>query len=299
MKKLLLSIVLTLVVATSFGQGGIWTMDFDSPPSIWDFGIVNRDTVSNPNCVWQIGSPSKTIFASAHSVPNAIVTDTVNSYPTNDTSIFTIRHLAGQGWNWHHTVGIAGYYQVNSDTLTDFGTIEVSPDNGSTWIDVVNDTAYASVIYWVGDKPTFSGNSNGWQYFMANFYGLPNLFNVQIGDTIRYRFTFISDSAQTNKDGLMFDDLHFEDYAEGIDEVQNDNLISVSPNPTSEVLQIHRTKVSDKQTIQILNYTGQVLYANANFIGTTIDTRQLANGIYLLKYSDTKSFSIKKFIVQH
>ena len=58
-------------------------------------------------------------------------------------------------------------------------------------------------------------------------------------------------------------------------------------------------KSSNKQTIQIFNYTGQLLYDNQNFSGEIIDTQQLNNGIYLLKYSDTKSFSIKKFIVNH
>ena len=83
--------------------------------------------------------------------------------------------------------------------------------------------------------------------------------------------------------------------------IENDKTdnISISPNPTSDELRIHTTKIADKQTMQILNYTGQILYDNSNFIGTSLDTRQLPNGIYLLKYSDTKSLSVKKFVVQH
>lgn len=44
-------------------------------------------------------------------------------------------------------------------------------------------------------------------------------FYIQAGDSISYKFTFISDSIQTNRDGLMYDDLIFEDWAEGLEEI--------------------------------------------------------------------------------
>jgi hypothetical protein len=146
---------------------------------------------------------------------------------------------------------------------------------------------------------TLTGNSNGWQSFYVNLAALGPLFNIQLFDTVLWRFTFISDGIQTNKDGLMFDDLHFEDYVESIPEIRNDNLISIFPNPTSNELRVYRTKGSNRQKVQVLNYTGQVLYNNSNFIGETIDTRQLASGIYLMKYSNMNFFSIKRFVVQH
>ena len=97
----------------------------------------------------------------------------------------------------------------------------------------------------------------------------------------------------------MFDDLHFEDYAEGIQEIQNDNLISISPNPTDGNLFIHKTKNDNKESIQIFNYTGKLMFENSSFTGETIDTRQLTDGIYLLKYSDSNNYSMKKFVVEH
>jgi len=292
MKKLLLSITLILIAATSFGQPS-WGLNFDNSTYL---NRVVIDTSSNPNNIWQIGHPNKTIFDSANSNPNVIVTDTINPYLINDTSSFTIIHIATDGWALGYPkVDIGGWYSVNSDTLTDYGYIDFSPDHGNTWFRADSSEGFCT---WgaIEELPTFTGNSNGWKHF---YYCLQVPFPVPIGDTILYRFTFISDSVQTSKDGLMFDDLHFEDWAEGIQEIQNDNLISISPNPTSYELRIHRTKVSDNQKVQILNYTGQLLYDNANFIGETIDTRQLSNGIYLLKYSDTNNFSIKIFIVQH
>jgi len=258
------------------------------------------DTVANHNNIWQVGAPQKPLFFSAFTAPNAIVTDTFNSYPVNDTSSFTILNIAfGMGFVWPHTVILSGEYNVNSDTLTDYGIIEFSPDNGTTWIDLINDTTYALNMMWNTPKPTLSGNSNGWNLFYVNIAGLGPIFNIQDGDTVLYRFTFISDSIQTNKDGLMFDNFHFEDYIEDIPEIQNDNLISVFPNPADEFLFIQKANSSDQQIVQLFDYAGQTIYDNQNYNGKSIDTRKLINGIYLLKYSDTKSFSVKQFVVQH
>lgn len=292
MKKILLSISLTLVAASLFAQP-TWDIDFEN--TTWLYRVI-IDTTSNPNNIWQIGHPCKTLFNSANSNPNVIVTDTTNPYPINDTSSFTVIHLASSGWGLGYPkVDIGGYYSVNSDSLTDYGYIDFSPDLGSTWFRADSSVGFCT---WgaVEDLPTFTGNSNGWKHF---YYCLQVPFPVAFDDTILYRFTFISDSVQSNKDGLMFDDLRFEDWAEGIQEIQNDNLISVFPNPTSNELRIHITKVTDKMRVQVLNYTGQVLYDNPNYKEEPINTLHFDNGIYLVKYSDTKSFAIKLFVVQH
>lgn len=53
--------------------------------------IVKIDTTM-PNNLWQIGKPQKPFFSSSHSPSNAIVTDTINSYPINNDSYFDIVH---------------------------------------------------------------------------------------------------------------------------------------------------------------------------------------------------------------
>ncbi len=286
-----------LFSVASFSQSSyFYTLDFEDTAALHHLRI---DTVSNLNNIWQVGAPQKTIFTNAYSNPNVIVTDTINPYPINDTSSFTIVNVAHDGFTAPHTASLIGEYSVNSDTLTDFGTIEFSPDNGTSWYDIINDTFITNHIYVQQHWISLTGNSNGWQQFYVNLAPLGPLFNIQLGDTVLWRFTFISDNIQTNKDGLMFDNLYFEDYVEGIPEIQNDNLISISPNPTSNELRIHKSNVSDSQKVQVLNYRGQVLYDNSNFIGDMIDIRQLPNGIYLLKYAATKYFSVKKFVVQH
>lgn len=293
MKKYLILISLTLIAVTSFGQTW-WDLTFEDT---YYLDRIIIDSITNPNNIWQIGHPDKTVFNTAHSSPNVIATDTLITYPINDTSSFSVIHIAEQGWEINYpAIYIDGWYYVNSDTLSDYAFIEFSPDNGDTWLSA--DSSQNNGCCFVGDQelPTFSGNSFGWKHF---HYCLCTYIPVNIGDTILYRFTFISDNIQTNKDGIMFDDLHFEDWIEGIEENQNDDLISILPNPSSDYITVKCINSNEKQTILIYSFTGQQVFKNNNFKKEKIDTRQLDNGIYLLKYSEGKTFSIKKFVVAH
>ena len=83
MKKLITILAVLMLTNTTFAQWEYF-IDFDSPNSQNNHIII--DTISNPDNIWQIGVPSKTIFDSAYSLTHAIVTDTLNAYPVNDTS---------------------------------------------------------------------------------------------------------------------------------------------------------------------------------------------------------------------
>lgn len=252
----------------------------------------------NQNDLWQIGVPQKSVFTAAYSAPNVMVTDTTLPYPVNDTSTFEIVNTASYGWTTGFQVGIYGFYQVNSDTLTDFGTMEVSPDNGTTWIDIINDSIYSSYFFWGTPKPVLSGNSNGWQIFHVEFAQLGSAFNVQLNDTILFRFTFISDSIQTNKDGLMFDDIGFEDFYSSVTEVKNNQLISIYPNPTTNELFIENKSKTKRQTVQLFDHNGRLVLEIPDFNGSSLNTEFLQNGIYLLKFSTTEGYDLEKFVVQ-
>lgn len=291
MKKLLLLIVIAAFINTGNAQM-IWDISFDNGSG--------TDRIIFPNGssgLWQIGTPSKPIFSQALSSPNVIVTDTSNPYPANDTSSFIVVHIAGQGWQLNYPkIDLGGWYYVDSDSLTDFGYIEFSPDNGNTWSLV--DSTNSGCCSWGASQeyPVFTGRSNGWKHF---YYCLCTSVPVEQGDTVLYRFTFISDGNQSFKDGLMFDELHFEDWAEGIEEKPADRLIVISPNPAADILWIKAKQNNTRPKVQVLSLTGQVLYEDLDFDGGYIDTRSLKSGIYLLKYSLPETYEVKKFIVRH
>ena len=110
-------------------------------PILWRSGHINWELhTNNP---WHIKSKclanwatSKSNFDSAATQPNAIITDTINFYPTNDTSdSFTEFWLM---------FGIGAFFalqwkqKLDMDTAHDGGIIEYSVDNGNTWVNVSN-----------------------------------------------------------------------------------------------------------------------------------------------------------------
>lgn len=293
-KNILITIIVSLSITVSLAQPpGGYIINFEQTGPLQHMRI---DTTTNSNNIWQIGSPAKTIFTNGFSVPNVIVTDTVNTYPINDTSRFIISNTSDKILNNYLT--ISGWYYANSDTLNDFGTIEFSPDKGANWIDLVNPTTYANGIY-CAQKPILTGNSNGWNYFYIDIGPLRDTFNLQLGDTLLYRFTFISDNIQTNKDGLMFDDLVFEDYAFSINEIQNDNLISIYPNPTTNKITIE-SKEQEVLDATIYNILGELMLKKQLSTGINeIEIGSLSKGIYFYQVSDkNKIIQIGKFIME-
>jgi hypothetical protein len=316
MKKLLLLILATVATIDLKGQANYinvcvdcgnlhHSFDFNSPADSTNYFFL-IDTSQSSN-LWQLGTPSKNVFNSGYGGPKAFVTDTLNPYPINNSSSFQFS-MVNCSWmtqgpcGGYEGLGITIITKINSDSTKDGGTIEVS-HNGTPWVNLINDPLASTTgdIYSANDtiqsssKPGYSGIANNWKQISVNFS--PEMVNPS--DTISLRFSFSSDSIQTNKDGWMIGLIQMGGFFEGIEEIQNDNLISISPNPSSDELRIHATKVSSNQKVQILNCAGQILYDNSNFTGETIDVSQFTDGIYLLKYSDKKNLSIKKLVVEH
>lgn len=270
------------------------------------FFRIRIDTILNKNNIWQIGSPHKLKFNSAYSGINVIITDTVNSYPINDTSIFTIKHVStGMGFNSNHTVILSGKYKIDTDSLTEFGKIEFSPDNGQTWIDLINDTVYSNqyfYYYWLTEKPILTGKINTWTDFYVNIAGFGQMFNIPYGDTVLYRFTFISDSIQTNKEGWILDDLHFEDWSENIAKLQNEEIkISLFPNPTTDYFNIELCEKNIEYDYIIYNSIGIKVIEGKNINKNLLHIKSdlFTTGIYYLKVIDkqNRKMTVKKIII--
>jgi hypothetical protein len=316
MKKSITIILFAIAVAACHGQTNyinvcvdcdnlIHSFDFNSPSDSTAFYFI-VDTAQENN-LWQVGKPNKTIFNQGYGGPKALVTDTLNPYPINNTSSFQFSlincsQMTQGGCGGYNGFSVIIDAKINTDSTKDGGTIEVSHNN-SPFINVICDSlaSISGDIYSISDtlqslgQPGFSGSSSNWNHIVAYFF--PRDF--QELDTITLRFTFSSDSNQTNKDGWMIGQVQIHGLFEGINEIQNDNLVSIFPNPTSDELFVQQQVPSNRQLIQIFDFTGRLVFEDINFTSQTVDTRQLSNGIYLLKYSDTKNYALKKFVVQH
>lgn len=296
MHKFISLLLLNVIFLYSKGQSfsGNYNLNFENPAL-----FAHISFAPGPNNIWQIGKPQKSSFVSAYSPTNVIVTDKVNSYPTNNTSSFIIKNTADMGFIHQHTSNMSGYYNVISDTLTDFGKIEFSHNNGSTWIDLINPGTYSNSVQWWSTKPTLTGNSKGWRYFSVNIADLGPVLGINVGDTLLYKFTFTSDGINTNKDGLMYDNFNFMDYVESVQEIDNSAFISVYPNPASDDFQISESYTSNNSRFEIYNYLGKLTLTETNIQNKRIDVSHLPNGVYFIKYASPNVHITKKLVVKH
>lgn len=78
-------------------------------------------------------------------------------------------------------------------------------------------------------------------------------------------------------------------------EIQTENLVSIYPSPADEYLFIQKSQRSNSASVEIYNYTGQLVFENKNFKEENIDTQNLQNGFHVLKYTEGKNYSAIKF----
>ncbi len=85
----------------------------------------------------------------------------------------------------------------------------------------------------------------------------------------------------------------------GIDEVINNNLVSIYPNPASEILNVQLEMINDNTTISVINSLGEVVLIEKVISNNiTLKTSNLTSGIYFIKVEGKNGSSTKKFIKQ-
>lgn len=269
MKHILLAFLILLAFPV-FGQndpnsGFIEVINFDYQTDTF-YVKLHIDT-TNVNNIWQIGVPQKNIFNQASALSKVIVTDTMNTYPVNDTSSFIVNYLT------HYCPLIEGFYYCNTDSLNDYGLIELSTDNGQTWINILADSIIPQF-----NAPILTGNSDGWQDFSLDFWTLSSGNGL---DSFLVKFTFISDSIDTQQDGLMFDNLGFCISVNTQNQYIINNL-KVFPNPTNNFLNFELETPQKNTEIRLFSTLGQemkrIYFDNENY--KQIDVSDWSSGVY-------------------
>jgi hypothetical protein len=316
MKTLILFLTISLITFQSFAQWTefVWdTITFEEP---YEYLVLDS---SNQN-IWQIGEPNKIFFDSAYSITNAIVTDTLNFYPSNNNSYFDLK-IGEFNYNYFYPydIFIEIKHKFDTDTLKDGGFISVSYDEGLTWANIINDTSgywditpgfggeYASNLYTLNDtlfngEFGFSGNSNDWVNTWFTWHILPVKNSMEFqGDTMIVRFNFISDNIENNKEGWMIDNikLYSVDLGGGINDMKPLDF-RILPNPMAEIAIIELNNYSEIE-LSILNIQGQ-LVSQANYYNSQsiiINRHEFSAGIYFVKIkTDENSIGIRKLIVR-
>ncbi|MCH2213992.1 MAG: T9SS type A sorting domain-containing protein [Flavobacteriales bacterium] len=297
--------ILFLFSSSSFSQFFVQDFDTEDPDPWYDALEVSIDSSST---LWQIGQPQKEIFDQALSLPNAILTDTLNPYPVADTSTFYCAAPLDEEWGFFGIVAFTWAQKLDIDSL-DGGTVDFSVDGGQTW-----ENAFTSpfVYNWYGweypenvdtlanETVVFSGKDSDWQEIWL-CYDYSWLFETS--DTLLVRFTFFSDTIPGNADGWMIDNMRLEPtFVHTVGEDPSSaSYVNLYPNPVQNKLHIELKKSDQFHIIEelvVFSENGQVV-KHFNRIPTKffVDVSDLPTGIYeVLVRSNLKS-EVQKVVI--
>lgn len=298
--RLILYALIVISPLISYSQGTLTICNsFDTATT-----LLTIDTAG----IWEIGQPDKTVFDSSYSGINSIVTDLDSLYPTNDTSRFYA--VFKDEWGGLPTNSLSPlyapfeidfYHRFITDSISDYGSIEMSLDDGNTWYDILSsehntnwgpNPPYANKHFFEGtgdtlfDSLAVFGNSNGWvhSHFSKDINSI--ILNETLSpDSIIVRFSFISDSIGENE-GWQIDNLCMSmDILSGIRENQSIETRLIYPNPNNGTFSILEN--SDLGELRIYNLLGEEVYSETNTKNRV--STNLPSGIYVvtIKIADT------------
>lgn len=300
MKQPLLLLVLLAITANATRAQRIkYSQYFEGTSNI----TINLDTTSGNT--WQIGRPQKTIFDSAHTTPNVLVTDTVNTYPPNNTSIFTF----GMNLNTWTQWGITAVRWMQKLDMADSihgGTVEFSLDTGATWRNVFTDTmVYNFYGFKNSNKDTlpdgklgFTGRDTTWSdIWLCYRYN-----SYQQSDSIIFKFTMKSDSTDNNNEGWMIDNLLVQETIfHTVSNTDPNQTFIVYPTLTDGIVKIESDKdAGDIDNIVVTDMNGKaVLRKEVHGSTTTIDISAMPAGNYLVGVHTQKKIEMYRITLQH
>lgn len=305
--KHILSILMVFIATFSFGQN--YQQYFDRADTICDPNISPSSiciSISGDSAnIWQIGIPQKSIFDSAATFPNALLTDTIDFYPPNNSSGFQFTIVP---WTNRGVLAIQWKQKLDMDEGLDGGKIEFSVDAGATWQNVFNNP---HVYNFYGFQPTnqdtlpngevvFSGTDSLWRDIWLCY----DMTWLSLNDSIRVRFTFTSDTIDNPKEGWIIDNMlaHLT-IIHTVSEVKPEKYLNVYPNPTSDIIHIETQKIQDFHIIEqmvLVNSAGQIV-DEWKRIPTKffINVKKYSNGLYNLNIKTNIKSETVPIVINH
>ena len=213
------------------------------------------------------------------SSPSSLTDSPVGNYPDNVDEIITTSSPVNLGNAISARLSFWARWEMEAGY--DYTEVQVSADNGSTWIPQCG-------------KYTINGSGNQdpgmplYNGFQRNWVKEDISLDDYVGQNILVRFELVSD-AGTNFDGFYFDDLLVEmiSNSNGITEYKNTNGLSISrnmPNPAQDYTYINYEIKNGKQgVLNVFNALGQSVMTeklNASLGNFRLNTQSLAPGVY-------------------
>lgn len=194
------------------------------------------------------------------------------------------------------TVASMSYYaKWEIEAGWDYVQVEVSTDNGNSWIPQCGNYTKLGSANQDENQPLYDGTQNSWVLEEIDL-------SDYLGENILIRFQLISDQYQT-RDGFYFDDFNVKAvYATGLNDLANNNITlqQNQPNPTDNTTNIFYNVKSKDASLHIIDNIGREVFntkLNPSNHSITIDTESLKSGVYHYFISTEKGKSeVKKMM---
>ena len=296
-------IFLLLILTNSLFSQESWEIissnDFENTTEPSPTLIITIDTLADN--LWQISSPGKNLFNSAFSDPNVIITDSLNTYPINNTSSFQYKVPFVGGWG--ETVEISWMQKLDLQ-IGDKAIVEYSIDNGQSWQNMLSLPNVTSSGYNVNNLDTltngevyFTGRDSNWTYITFNYYPTWPHFDSTI---IRHRFE--SDSIESQHEGWMIDNIVTRNiWFSSVNDQQKPEHIRVFPNPTDSKLTISINENDQFHMIKsltVVNELGEeILYHEKCPSVFYLDLEAYEDGAYFIYFETDIGVETKKIVL--
>jgi hypothetical protein len=249
--------------------------------------------------IWQIGHTIKFGVTNARDSACSMITDTLNPYPINNLSMFTVILPENTTIGWNYNYYFKFWHRFETDSLLDGCWLEFSKDTGHTWARADslqfgmamslqnnfnacqlynNNLSSPNMDTLLDGHLGWSGQGGSWRY-TALWLNLIFPIKPTRFDLINaVRFVFKSDSIQTNRAGWAIQDL-----ALGIVEVSSLDDISLKPlpifpNPSSEGIFYIDGPSGVPIHCKVYDIYGRLV--SKKLIDRSIDLRTFQDGLY-------------------
>lgn len=263
------------------------------------------DWITIPNKeqnIWEAGLPNKALFNNSLSGKSTMITDSINPYPVSRDDYFLLSIPLSDVYTylWPEII-LSFYHKFNTDTLYDGGIIEISYDDGESWVNVIDDKwgflptefygLYSDDDTIINGINSFTGNSHNWEYVEIRWIwlGLTKSTDLEINYNPILKFRFVSDEINNNKDGWMIDELVIRRY-DVSGNIQNNKKseISIFPNPCEDYISIiYPIDRADSQ-LELFSLDGRKVFNSKISKSGIFSVKDIQTGIYIYKISDNK-----------
>lgn len=195
-------------------------------------------------------------------------------------------------WAVIDTAQCYSHYTTTYDSLLNTFNLAVSPYT----------TIFAAGYHWdFGDGSTSTLASPTHLYTVDSLYNVCLKIYTAAGDSCEYCHIIGIDSMGNvirSTPGFMLNVINPSTVS--VNDIANENTLSIYPNPASNNITINFTSTSKNNSIKIYDATGRLIKNMGNIKSgeNTINISELENGLYLLNYHDGNNPSTKRFIKQ-